>query len=91
MPLFHLTITHNGFHDKFDNMKNKILHIRVSAADQRQLKSAAEAGGFKSVSDYVRHKLGLPVKIPKMIPNPKFQKSYTKPESKPETLENTGL
>jgi len=51
-------------------MKNKILHIRVSEADQQQLKSAAQAAGFKTVSDYVRHKLGLPVKLPKMIPNP---------------------
>jgi hypothetical protein len=72
-------------------MKNKILHIRVSEADQRQLKSAAQAAGLKTVSDYIRHRVGLPVKIPKMIPNPELQKPYTKPESKPETLENTGL
>jgi len=56
--------------DYDNNMKNKILHIRVSEADQQQLKSAAQAAGFKTVSDYVRHKLGLPVKLPKMIPNP---------------------
>jgi len=71
-------------------MRNKYLHLKITEKEEAIINFQA-AQKKLSKSNYLRAALGLEIKRPKMIPNPEFQKSYIKPESKTETLENTGL